>query len=384
MSALPSAPVHAAAEQRLAEIDRARRALMQDGPTPTATPDAAPDCLRGDRAWIRQSWRRCLDQGLRPADAVAFQLVPAAAQRRIADENAALVRAARPVLEQLCRAIAHSRYFAVLTNAQGVVIDAQGAFDRSDRRASLITRVGTDLSERSIGTSAIGAALHELAPVWLHRGEHFFEATGAYSCAGAPLFGPDGQCIGMLDLTGIEAHERPELRHLAARSARSIENALLLAQPHAMVLRLNWPGLRCGDEGDGLICVDADGAMVGTNLAAREMVGELASGPRGAVHCSDVFAMPWEHLGDAMRLGRAIEVPLWSGLRLTALALPRSLEATPAAAAAAAPLALKDLQTGLIRQAVLEARGNVMEAARKLGISRATVYRRLGSKPPAR
>ena len=34
-----------------------------------------------------------------------------------------------------------------------------------------------------------------------------------------------------------------------------------------------------------------------------------------------------------------------------------------------------------IRQAVLDAKGNVMEAARKLGISRATVYRRLGTKP---
>jgi transcriptional regulator of acetoin/glycerol metabolism len=42
---------------------------------------------------------------------------------------------------------------------------------------------------------------------------------------------------------------------------------------------------------------------------------------------------------------------------------------------------LKDLETALIRQAVAQARGNVMQAARALGISRATVYRRLGKKP---
>ena len=77
-----------------------------------------------------------------------------------------------------------------------------------------------------IGTSAIGAALGERQPVWLHRGEHFFNDTSVYSCAGAPLIGPTGACVGMLDLTGIDAPERPELKHLVARSARAIEDAL--------------------------------------------------------------------------------------------------------------------------------------------------------------
>ena len=43
-------------------------------------------------------------------------------------------------------------------------------------------------------------------------------------------------------------------------------------------------------------------------------------------------------------------------------------------------LPLKDLETAMIRRAVQEARGNVMQAAQVLGISRATVYRRLGKR----
>jgi len=43
---------------------------------------------------------------------------------------------------------------------------------------------------------------------------------------------------------------------------------------------------------------------------------------------------------------------------------------------------LKDVETALIRKAVEQARGNVMEAARALGISRATVYRKLMRKKP--
>jgi transcriptional regulator of acetoin/glycerol metabolism len=40
------------------------------------------------------------------------------------------------------------------------------------------------------------------------------------------------------------------------------------------------------------------------------------------------------------------------------------------------------VEIALIRNAVAQARGNVAAAAKKLGISRATVYRKLGRRPP--
>lgn len=368
MTLSPASPESA----RLQQIARARRAVMDEGqPPPTGA------LVEGWYAtsWIERSWRRCLASGLRPQDPVAFDLIPQQQPRRLEEASHALVSAARPVLEQLARAIASTRYFAILTNQDGVVVDAHGPIDRADRRAALITRIGVDLSERSVGTTAIGAALAELQPVWLHRGEHFFGATGCYSCAGAPLFGPDGECVGMLDLTGIDAAERPELKLLVAQSARSIENALTLARPHRLVLRLNWPGRMLGDDDDALVCLDADGWVTGSNAAARQMVAGLAGA--GRTHCSELFAQPWEPLFDRalQDAGAApLELALWSGLRVAAL--PRS-----AGAAAPAPRAqLREVEIALIRKAVSEARGNVMAAARALGISRATVYRKLGQK----
>ena len=218
--------------------------------------------------------------------------------RRVHDEHHALVRTARPVLESLSQAIASTRYFAILTDAQGVVVDAQGAIDRSDRRADLITRIGTDLSERALATTAISAALTELQPVWLHRGEHFFDTNSVYSCAGAPLFGTDGKCIGMLDLTGIETAERPELKHLVAQSARSIENALTLGHLKSaqdLLVRLNWPGRSLGDETDGLVCLNADGYVTAANQMARLMLPQLMPPTlpqlqQQPLHASDLFA----------------------------------------------------------------------------------------------
>lgn len=363
---------HPAAQARLQQIERARHAVLEEGRTPTEA--LGPRWVEG--AWIERSWRRCLESGQRPHDSPAFDLLPAQQLRRVEESNHQLVTAARPVLEQLGRAIASTRYFAILTNQNGVVVDAHGPIDRSDRRATVITRVGVDLSERSAGTTAIGAALTELQPVWLHRGEHFYRDTSCYSCAGAPLFGPDGRCVGMLDLTGIETAERPELKHLVMRSARSIENALTLARPHRLLLRLNWPGSLLGDEGDGLVGVDGDGWVAGCNGPARQMVTALGTLAQGPVHLSELFAQPWEPLFDQawQCSGRApLELPLWSGLRLAAL--PQ-----PAGGPPGRRVPLRDLEIAVIRNAVSDARGNVMEAARALGISRATVYRKLAQK----
>ncbi|HYF20410.1 MAG TPA: helix-turn-helix domain-containing protein [Ramlibacter sp.] len=363
-----SLPIPAPAEHRLRQIDAARRAVLLDGARAT-------DAFGDGRTWIERSWRRCLAAGRRPEQPVAFDLVPAQAARRAEEAHHPLLQAARPVLHRLARAISHSGYFAILTDHRGVVIGADGPIDRQDRRAHLITRIGVDLSEQAVGTTAIGAALRELQPVWLHRGEHFFRDTSVYSCAGAPVFGADGRCAGMLDLTGIEAPERPELKHLVAQSARGIENALVLAQRHALLLRLDWPGRGFADDEDGLLCVDGDGLVAGANRTARDMLGPaLLDG----THCADLFATAWQAFFDQARGGVAAEVPLWSGLVLQVLPqLPgQALTARPAAPDTRLPL--RDLEVELIRKAVQDARGNVMAAAKALGISRATVYRKLG------
>jgi transcriptional regulator of acetoin/glycerol metabolism len=330
--------------------------------------------------WLLRSWQRCLAAGHRPRQRVSFDPVSQHAIRRVAERNHALVAAARPVLDRLSRAIADTRYFAILTDADGIVVDVgalPGGSDPAARHARNIARVGVDLSERAVGTTAIGAALAEREAVWLHRGEHFFDDTSLYSCAGAPLFGPQGDCIGMLDLTGVQVMERPELRHLAALSARSIENALLQAHPCALLLHIGWPGYSAAAESDGLLCIDADGNVSGANAAARHMLHQPLAAGR-VLHCSDLFALPPQMLFDAARRGDAVlDVPLWSGLRVQARPRLAGVGITPPPLEAGGRPRLRDVEAALIRKAVDEARGNVAEAARALGISRATVYRKL-------
>ncbi|MBL0252683.1 MAG: histidine kinase [Polaromonas sp.] len=363
-------------DARMNHIAVARRSVLEDrGSLPSSHIDS----------WIERSWKRCLSKGFQPQTAVEFAQISRQDLHRVEIENHDLLCAAKPLMDKLGRAIANTNYFAILTNAHGIVIDTNGPIDQSDKRARLISRIGVDLSEHTVGTTAIGAALTELQPVWLHRGEHFFNDNTAFSCAGSPLFGSTGQCIGMLDLTGIMVPERPELKHLTSLTARTIENALLLQQPHNLLLRINWPGQPLGEDTDGLIALDNDGNILGANQSARFMVPQLTQLSKSAgMHASDLFAMSFSMLFDSSRRSHAaIEVPLWSGLRIIALALRHenerinmhirtdSLHASPA---------LRDVETEMIKQAVDQARGNIAQAARDLGISRATLYRKLATK----
>lgn len=371
---MPAFPVLPPPERSLA-IAQARRELIHgEGSRSRSSVRIEP--------WIARSWERCLEAGRQPQQRVAFEPVGRSAVRDVAERNRALVAAARPVIERLSRAIADTQYFAVLTDTAGIVVDVGPLPDGTDaasRYARNIARVGVDLSERAIGTSAISTALTEQESVWLHRGEHFFEDTSVYSCAGAPLFGPQGDCIGMLDLTGVQVVERPELRHLATLSARSIENMLVLNTPCELRLHLSWPGCPPGNDAtEGLLCIDAGGKVTGANAAARQMLHQpLATRSPHGLHCNDLFALPLNMLFDAARRGDAVlEVPLWSGLRIE-VRPRRGGKVSPGAATEARQPRLRDVETALIRKAVTDARGNVAEAARTLGISRATVYRKL-------
>jgi sigma-54 dependent transcriptional regulator, acetoin dehydrogenase operon transcriptional activator AcoR len=363
--------------QRLASIAQARTAVMREG-SALAVGVIQP--------WIERSWQRCLARGQRPEQHVAFDAISHQAQHRSAESHHNLLVAAKPVMSEVARTLAATRYFAILTNAAGVVVNVDGPIDSADGRATSIARVGVDLSETAVGTTAIGAALTEYAPVWLHRGEHFFNDNGAYSCAGAPIFAPDGRCAGMLDFTGIEVPERRELLSLAAHAARQIEAGLLYALPHALMLRLSWPGDGTPSASaqshaqQGLLAVDANDGIVGADSAARTMLG--LTGGNAALRLDDVFALSSAALWDAARHPeRALDAPLWSGLRVQAQSVRRAgMAALAAPRLTPSALPLKELENSVIRKAVEDARGNVSDAAKALGISRATVYRKLGAK----
>jgi transcriptional regulator of acetoin/glycerol metabolism len=187
----------------------------------------------------------------------------------------------------------------------------------------------------------------------------------------------------MLDVTGIDALERPELAHLVTQVAGKISNALVLAQSHSVLLRLTWPGNTLGSDADGLVCLDKDGWITGANPVARQMVPGMSANQTQLVHAEEVFGLPLHMIFDATKeRQKTLEIPLWNGLQLHGTAVLAAHENAPSQHITRpqelAGVGLKDMETHMIIQAVVHAKGNVALAAQALGISRATVYRKLG------
>ena len=80
----------------------------------------------------------------------------------------------------------------------------------------------------------------------------------------------------------------------------------------------------------------------------------------------------WEHLGDDIVQALQTAAPPLSA-RLPGLTTARPVPA-------AAVLSLQELSSAAIDQALQSARGNVSQAARQLGISRQTLYRKLAAR----
>jgi sigma-54 dependent transcriptional regulator, acetoin dehydrogenase operon transcriptional activator AcoR len=359
--------------------------------------------LSGIQPWLARSWQRCLSKGYNPKTNIEFEAVSKFDCHSVLEHNQHLLGAAQTSIRRLAEMVSGLGYFALLTDARGVVVHVDGAIDRSEPSTAL-ARVGVDLSEHAVGTSAICTALIERQAVWLHQGEHFYDRTSVFSCAGAPIFGPKGQLLGMLDLTGIRTREQSQLKHLVSQVATQIEHSLLFSldrfSQSQCVVELTWPlgsyaGAATNQSGDalGFLRIDKDGVITGASATARQLFSELENLENQTVVLGDLFAVPDAEILEALGKNEWQKtVPLWSGLdvhlrrvdnaNLVAASgyAARPLGALSSGAQTNDSVPIKQLESALIMKAVNETRGNIVEAARRLGLSRATVYRKLASK----
>jgi transcriptional regulator of acetoin/glycerol metabolism len=130
-----------------------------------------------------------------------------------------------------------------------------------------------------------------------------------------------------------------------------------------------------GDDNDGLVLLNSDGEVLGANRLAREMLHMVGE---STPHASDLFAIPTGLLFDGANRSQTMDVPLWSGLNLQVRSCLQHDCNNPSQPATTG--ALQQIQLAMINTAVAHAKGNVAQAAKALGISRATLYRKLSRK----
>ncbi len=316
---------------------------------------------------VLRSWIRCADMGL-DAHATPRADMPTASEiRQLHEKYEALSRLCRPELDALYAEARTVSGIVVLTNARGEVLDAVGDPSFAGKAAEVALRPGAQWSEDGTGTNAIGTALAERRAVVVDGGEHYFQAHNILSCAATPIVDPRGATIGVLDIS----------------TPATTPAGLMLGMVRLAVEQIEHRMFRGGFEGCSTLRFQADRNMLG---AAREGIlvfrdDTLVAANRWGL---SLVNSGWQVL-DQARFSELFDAEL-TGFRSGRLigadgrefhALLDDAEGVSPQPLRRDPESLEDVELVAIRKALDAHGGNVSAAARRLGIHRSTIYRRL-------
>lgn len=284
------------------------------------------------------SWRRSSSlHGLDPAERKAPDRLTDFELRRARQQVAPLVQAAQPSLDRLYLAVGGVGCCVLLADRLGVPIERRGAPGDDATFSSWGLWPGAVWSEESEGTNGIGTCLIEQRAMTIHRDQHFYTRNTLLSCTTAPIFDHEGHLMAALDVSSCRADLTEGFVNLIAVAVNDAASRI-----EAEYFRLAYPQARIlivpiADKGArALIAVDADDLVIGATRAARQALGISQACLRKSLPAADL-------LGTSGK------------------------ESENLAAA----------ERGVLQRALARAEGNVTAAAGALGMSRATLYRRL-------
>lgn len=366
---------------------------------------------------VIQSWLRCTRNHSDRQRIVPFDAVTPSRLHATLARNRELLEVARQELASMESALAGTDCRVILTDGEGVVVHVTHQPAAAHQPVLRKTaRVGVNISERIVGTTAPGIVATTGLACTVDGAEHYFDVLSQMQCAAAPIRDVAGRLAGVLDITMEARRFGFDAASMVGLYATTIENRLLQAQSRDhLILRFQASPTLLGTPMEALAGVAPDGTIAWLNSAGARLIGRL---PEEACE-RDVESMLGHDLASLLRLERreaaqplrlASGLGVWVQARLKAadgvdfrhaVAVPGDagavLSAEPAAAAEAlaahehtAAMAshhvpaealpgetLREHSRKLIEDTLAAQGGNVSQAARQLGVSRGTLYRRL-------
>ncbi|WP_026481483.1 helix-turn-helix domain-containing protein [Ahrensia sp. 13_GOM-1096m] len=268
------------------------------------------------------------------------------AEFNIAREQAGLlIKNSEASLDQLYQAVGDVGCNVILANREGVPLTRRGSPADDDTFESWGLWTGAIWSEASEGTNGVGTCIVEERPLTIHKDQHFHKKNIDLSCTAAPIFDHEGELIAVVDVSSCRSDLTSRFSKLISsaviNAARTIEanyfsekfsSAKILLVPQDTTdasAQHRW-------QSAALIAVDQDDLIIGATRAARSIY----------------------------KLGQQ---DLKNNVPLSSLLGHENDQAHRYATA----------EQRVIQQAIASTNGNISAAASALGISRATLHRKI-------
>jgi transcriptional regulator of acetoin/glycerol metabolism len=288
---------------------------------------------------IVASWKRCMtmyklapEKGRKPLFLDDHEF------KRVREATAPLITESADELDRIFSAVGKSGCCLLLTDANGVALERRGAIGDDSAFRELGLWSGAMWSEASVGTNGIGTALADERAVVVYRDQHFFSANTGLSCTTAPIRDHMGRMTGAIDISTCRADIEEMTFSIITQAVRDASQRI-----EANLFRRAFPGARFimvpGGAGQSLslLAVDHDDLVIGATRGARL----------------------------ALKLDDAL---IAHGLPAVDALNEQRVEAGGD---------LMDAERAALRRALSRANGNVTQAANLLGISRATLHRKM-------
>jgi transcriptional regulator of acetoin/glycerol metabolism len=388
-------------DTREARIALARQRYFEEGISPTGMVSEA----------VFQSWTRCHRSSQKPHDKIEFQPVSFSRSQLALQKNRTLHQAWVDEMPAMGSGLGSAHYSAILTDATGVLLGATPSAHLGQVIIPAAHRIGVNLSEEHVGTSAPGIVVRTGKQASVLGAEHYATAVNTMFCAAAPIRNIRGELAGVLDISSEGAPFKFDPASVVGLYATAIENRLLVAQSQdLLIVKFQFLPAIIETPMVAMLGFDLAGQLVWINSMASNFLGlSVNRDGRQACATEQIFDANFGVLASlvgqgvrSQRLRNGLRVFITCELRKHGLPVAQATHKTPHTPAIGSPApqapetqtlanvsmprahkaylptdSLREADADLIRKCLADYRGNVSQAAKRLKVSRGLIYRRL-------
>jgi sigma-54 dependent transcriptional regulator, acetoin dehydrogenase operon transcriptional activator AcoR len=225
------------------------------------------------RAEIDASWRRSLSHGVHFNAKHELALESSASLDVLLASNRLLIDAALPAIDYLAECQGKEGLI-ILANSDATILAVEGRADRLKGSGLQDITLGACWSEAARGTNALGTALVEARPTMIDCGEHYLDRLTDFSCTSVPIHCPQGDILGVLDLTREGPLGRVhDSTALLAMAVSQIESRVFNASyPDEIVLAFHSRRQYLESPWQGLLAVSLGGQILAVSAQACQLL----------------------------------------------------------------------------------------------------------------
>ncbi|WP_300454907.1 sigma 54-interacting transcriptional regulator [Desulfobacula sp.] len=230
----------------------------------------------GVRDTIGQSWKRCREYGVDPLNDISPTTVGQEMVTKRIEEKVDLHQLIQYHCQNITNETDLSLFNILFSDAEGYVLSIEGHDKILQISEHSTIKVGSNLSESSVGTTAPGISLHNQRPIIISGEEHYSKMFHWASCFAVPVFCHQNKILGCLNIsTPIEnRHKLEQLTLLFCSIASSFQFEFFMKKKfQELKLYSSYFDSTFKYADKNLILINKRGNIINLNAKAKKFFG---------------------------------------------------------------------------------------------------------------